>query len=62
LRDVATSDRIFLALANPVRRELSEILTRQQLSAGELGERFGLLGKFWRRRLAVLAEAAEELA
>ena len=103
---MATSDRIFLALANPVRRELLEILARQQLSAGELSERFelsrpavaehlkvlreaGLVAdepqgrhriyrltaeplaelndwlhpfeRFWRGRLAVLAEAAEEL-
>lgn len=103
---MAASDRIFLALANPVRRELLEILTRQQLSAGELSDRFELsrpavaehlrvlreaglvadepqgrhriyhltaeplaeLGewlhpfeKFWRGRLAVLAETAEEL-
>ncbi|SPM42557.1 DNA-binding transcriptional regulator, ArsR family, partial [Mycobacterium numidiamassiliense] len=103
---VATPDRIFLALANPVRRELLEILARQQLSAGELSERFelsrpavaehlkvlreaGLVAdepqgrhriyrltaeplaelndwlhpfeRFWRGRLAVLAEAAEEL-
>ena len=103
---VAACDRIFLALANPVRRELLEILTRQQLSAGELSDRFELsrptvaehlkvlrdaglvtdeaqgrrriyrltaeplaeLGewlhpfeKFWRARLAELAEAAEEL-
>jgi DNA-binding transcriptional ArsR family regulator len=103
---VAACDRIFLALANPVRRELLEILTRQQLSAGELCDRFELsrpavaehlrvlreaglvadepqgrhriyrltaeplaeLGewlhpfeKFWRGRLAVLAETAQEL-
>ncbi|OMC07815.1 transcriptional regulator [Mycobacterium sp. IS-836] len=103
---MAAPDRIFLALANPVRRELLEILTRQQLSAGELSDRFELsrpavaehlrvlreaglvadeprgrhriyrltaeplaeLGewlhpfeKFWRGRLAALAEAAEEL-
>ncbi|MGB8390945.1 ArsR/SmtB family transcription factor [Mycobacterium sp.] len=103
---VAGTDRIFLALANPVRRELLEILTRQPLSAGELSDRFELsrpaiaehlkvlreaglvadephgrrriyrltaeplaeLGewlhpfeKFWRARLAKLAEAAEEL-
>ncbi|HUE32402.1 MAG TPA: metalloregulator ArsR/SmtB family transcription factor [Mycobacterium sp.] len=103
---VAGSNRIFLALAHPVRRELLEILTGQQLSAGELSDRFELsrpavaehlrvlreaglvadepqgrrriyrltaeplaeLGewlhpfeKFWRGRLAVLAEAAEEL-
>lgn len=103
---MATSDRIFLALANPVRRKLLEILARQQLSAGELSERFelsrpavaehlkvlreaGLVAdepqgrhriyrltaeplaelndwlhpfeRFWRGRLAVLAEAAEEL-
>jgi DNA-binding transcriptional ArsR family regulator len=99
-------DRIFAALANPVRRELLEILARQPVSAGELSDRFELsrpavaehlkvlreaglvadqpqgrrriyrltaeplaeLGewlhpfeKFWRARLAVLAEAAEEL-
>ena len=103
---MAPSDRIFLALANPVRRELLQILTRHRLSAGELSDRFELsrpavaehlkvlreaglvadepqgrrriyrltaeplaeLGewlhpfeKFWRGRLAVLAEAAEEL-
>jgi DNA-binding transcriptional ArsR family regulator len=103
---VTTSGRIFLALANPVRRELLEILTRQPLSAGELSDRFelsrpavaehlkvlrdaGLVAdepqgrrriyrltaeplaergewlhpfeRFWRARLAVIAEAAEEL-
>jgi DNA-binding transcriptional ArsR family regulator len=103
---VATADQIFLALANPVRRELLEILSRRPLSAGELSDRFELsrpaiaehlkvlrgaglvadepqgrrriyrltaeplaeLGdwlhpfeKFWRGRLAKLAEAAEEL-
>jgi DNA-binding transcriptional ArsR family regulator len=103
---VATSDRVFLALANPVRRQLLEILTSQQLSAGELSDQFelsrpaiaehlkvlreaGLVAdeaqgrhriyrltaeplaeldqwlhpfeKFWRGRLAALAEAAEEL-
>src|ERR1700753_3030220 len=97
---------VFLARANPVRRELLEILCRQPLSAGELSERFelsrpavaehlkvlreaGLVAdepqgrrriyrltaaplaelndglhpfeKFWRGRLAVLAEAAQEL-
>lgn len=103
---MASSDRVFLALANPVRRELLEILCRQPLSAGQLSERFELsrpavaehlkvlrdaglvadeprgrqriyrltaeplaaLGewlhpfeKFWRSRLARLAEVAEEL-
>ena len=103
---MASADRVFLALANPVRRELLEILTRRPLSAGELSDRFELsrpavaehlrvlreaglvadepqgrrriyrltaeplaaLGdwlhpfeKFWRARLAELAEAAEEL-
>lgn len=101
-----SADRVFLALANPVRRELLEILVAQPLSAGELSERFELsrpavaehlkvlrdaglvadrphgrhriyhltaeplaeLGdwlhpfeKFWRGRLAKLAEVAEEL-
>ncbi len=103
---MATADHVFHALANPVRRELLEILARRPLSAGELSDRFELsrptvtehlkvlrdaglvtdepqgrrriyrltaeplaeLGewlrpfeKFWRARLAELAEAAEEL-
>lgn len=103
---MAGVDRVFLALANPVRRELLEILFEQPLSAGELSQRFELsrpaiaehlkvlrdaglvadqprgrhriyrltaeplaeLGdwlhpfeKFWRARLAKLAEVAEEL-
>ena len=103
---MASVDRVFLALANPVRRELLEILFEQPLSAGELSERFELsrpavaehlkvlrnaglvadqprgrhriyrltaeplaeLGdwlhpfeKFWRVRMAKLAEVAEEL-
>jgi DNA-binding transcriptional ArsR family regulator len=103
---VAGVDRVFLALANPVRRELLEMLFEQPLSAGELSQRFELsrpavaehlkvlrdaglvadqprgrhriyrltaeplaeLGdwlhpfeKFWRARLAKLAEVAEEL-
>lgn len=103
---MARTDRVFVALANPVRRELLEILARQSLSAGELSERFelsrpavaehlkvlreaGLVAdesrgrhriyrltaeplaelnewlhpfeKFWRARLAKLAEAAQEL-
>ena len=103
---MTTSDRVFLALANPVRRQLLEILSSQQLSAGELSDQFelsrpavaehlkvlreaGLVAdqaqgrrriyrltaeplaeldqwlhpfeKFWRGRLAALAEAAEEL-
>ena len=103
---MANTDRVFLALANPVRRELLEILARQPMSAGKLSEQFELsrpavaehlkvlrdaglvadeaqgrhriyrltaeplaqLGewlhpfeRFWRARLAKLAEAAEEL-
>ncbi len=33
---------VFAALANPVRRQLLEILTGQPLSAGELSDRFEL--------------------
>lgn len=106
LANVANVDRLLHALANPVRRELLEILFAQPMSAGELSERFDLsrpavaehlkvlrdaglvadqphgrhriyrlsaeplaeLGdwlhpfeKFWRGRLAKLAEIAEEL-
>lgn len=103
---MATADPVFVALANPVRRELLELLAARPLSAGELSDRFDLsrpavaehlrvlrdaglvadepqgrrriyrltaeplaaLGewlhpfeKFWRARLAGLADAAEEL-
>ena len=54
---VAACDRIFLALANPVRRELLEILTRQQLSAGELSDRFELSRPAVAEHLRVLREA-----
>lgn len=36
---MATADRVFVALANPVRRELPELRTARPL-AGELGDRF----------------------
>jgi DNA-binding transcriptional ArsR family regulator len=50
-------DRIFVALANPVRRKLLEILTRQPLSAGELSERFDLSRPAVAEHLKVLREA-----
>lgn len=50
-------DRIFMALANPVRRKLLEILTRQPLSAGELSERFELSRPAVAEHLKVLREA-----
>jgi DNA-binding transcriptional ArsR family regulator len=50
-------DRIFVALANPVRRKLLEILTRQPLSAGELSERFELSRPAVAEHLKVLREA-----
>jgi DNA-binding transcriptional ArsR family regulator len=54
---VSGCDRVFLALANPVRRELLEILTRQPLSAGELSERFELSRPAVAEHLKVLREA-----
>ena len=54
---VATCDQIFLALANPVRRQLLEILTRQQLCAGELSERFELSRPAVAEHLKVLRDA-----
>lgn len=50
-------DRIFMALANPVRRKLLEILTRQPLSAGELSERFDLSRPAVAEHLKVLRDA-----
>jgi DNA-binding transcriptional ArsR family regulator len=54
---VAATDRVFLALANPVRRELLEILCRQPLSAGQLSERFELSRPAVAEHLKVLREA-----
>lgn len=46
-----------MALANPVRRKLLEILTRHPLSAGELSERFELSRPAVAEHLKVLREA-----
>jgi DNA-binding transcriptional ArsR family regulator len=54
---VAASDRVFLALANPVRRELLEILSAQELSAGELSDRFALSRPAVAEHLKVLRDA-----
>ncbi len=54
---MTTADRIFLALANPVRRELLEILARQPLSAGELSDRFELSRPAVAEHLKVLRDA-----
>ncbi|GFG65169.1 transcriptional regulator [Mycobacterium kubicae] len=51
------SDGIFVALANPVRRRLLEILTCKPLSAGELSERFELSRPAVAEHLQVLREA-----
>ncbi|WP_253900643.1 ArsR/SmtB family transcription factor [Mycobacterium asiaticum] len=50
-------DRLFVALANPVRRKLLEILTRQPLCAGELSDRFELSRPAVAEHLKVLREA-----
>lgn len=55
--DVASTDRVFLALANPVRRELLEILSRQPLSAGKLSARFDLSRPAVAEHLKVLRDA-----
>ncbi|EUA27461.1 bacterial regulatory, arsR family protein [Mycobacterium intracellulare] len=57
LSTVTGVDRVFLALANPVRRELLEILFRQPLSAGELSERFELSRPAVAEHLKVLRDA-----
>lgn len=54
---MASTDRVFLALANPVRRELLEILSRQTLSAGELSERFEISRPAVAEHLKMLREA-----
>lgn len=54
---VASVDRVFLALANPVRRELLEILVDRPLSAGELSDRFALSRPAVAEHLKVLRDA-----
>jgi DNA-binding transcriptional ArsR family regulator len=61
---VTASDRacdricdVFAALANPVRRQLLEILTGQPLSAGELSDRFELSRPAVAEHLKVLRDA-----
>lgn len=52
-----STDRVFLALANPVRRELLQILSAGPLAAGELSERFTLSRPAIAEHLTVLREA-----
>ncbi|WP_019203868.1 helix-turn-helix transcriptional regulator [Tsukamurella sp. 1534] len=52
-----TTDRVFLALANPVRRELLQILAAGPLAAGELSERFALSRPAVAEHLKVLRDA-----
>lgn len=52
-----STDRVFLALANPVRRELLQILRAGPLAAGELSERFALSRPAVAEHLKVLREA-----
>jgi len=48
---------VFAALANPVRRQLLQILTGQPLSAGELSDRFDLSRPAVAEHLKVLRDA-----
>lgn len=45
------------ALADPVRREILNLLKKGRLSAGEIGERFSITGAAISRHLSVLKEA-----
>lgn len=53
----ADTDRVFLALANPVRRELLQILRAGPLAAGELSDRFSLSRPAVAEHLKVLRDA-----
>jgi DNA-binding transcriptional ArsR family regulator len=57
LGEVATADPVFVALANPVRRELLELLAERPLSAGELSDRFDLSRPAVAEHLRVLRDA-----
>ncbi|ADG79584.1 Transcriptional regulator, ArsR family OS=Tsukamurella paurometabola (strain ATCC 8368 / DSM/ CCUG 35730 / CIP 100753 / JCM 10117 / KCTC 9821 / NBRC 16120/ NCIMB 702349 / NCTC 13040) OX=521096 GN=Tpau_2988 PE=4 SV=1 [Tsukamurella paurometabola] len=52
-----SADRVFVALANPIRRELLQILRTGPLAAGELSERFTLSRPAVTEHLKVLREA-----
>ena len=45
------------ALADPVRREILNLLKNGQMTAGEIGERFDISGAAVSRHLSVLKEA-----
>ena len=45
------------ALADPVRREILNLLKKGRLSAGEIGEKFPITGAAISRHLSVLKEA-----
>lgn len=45
------------ALADPIRREILNLLKKGRLSAGEIGEHFSVTGASISRHLAVLKEA-----
>lgn len=45
------------ALADPVRREILNLLKKGRLSAGEIGEQFSITGAAISRHLSVLKEA-----
>ena len=45
------------ALADPVRREILNILKKERLSAGEISERFDITGAAVSRHLSVLKDA-----
>jgi DNA-binding transcriptional ArsR family regulator len=55
--ETENTDRVFLALANPVRRELLQILRAGPLAAGELSERFALSRPSIAEHLKVLRDA-----
>ncbi|NDZ97393.1 winged helix-turn-helix transcriptional regulator [Streptomyces sp. SID6673] len=54
---MTTSDDVFLALANPVRRRLLELLAAEPTAAGELGARFALSRSSVAEHLKVLKDA-----
>ncbi|ROZ98285.1 helix-turn-helix transcriptional regulator [Gordonia sp. OPL2] len=52
-----SDDRVFLALANPVRRRLLELVAEQPTAAGELTSQFELSRSSVTEHLTVLREA-----
>lgn len=57
MRKIGSMQNTLRALADPIRREILNLLKRSRLSAGEIGEHFDVTGAAISRHLSVLKDA-----